>query len=417
MTTSERVVSKTFEVSTRTTSPMLAEAFGLDMGFLNVVIPPLRLPSPLPQITYITGESGAGKSTLLSLYGGPSPIDVPASPLWAWGNTEEETLAVLSACGLGDAVLFSATYATLSDSQKMRATVAWLLLSDVEELRIDEFLSTLDRRTACAVAFCIQKAIRRTKKRLIAASAHDDIVSYLQPDIVVAGEAFPSRWSVTATKDYSYPFTIAIEQQDKFWYRHSRLAELHYRGKYTGGPKEYFSAMIDGREVGLLVSKYRPGSKDGRRIARLVTHPSYRGIGVGVALVRHYLSLFPDTDTVASMARFVPVFEKAGMRRVKDTIQTPPTDIRVRLLEFGFDESLWWSKQYCLAIAEDNALRQCLAPIFVAKGVGYRIAPGGKKSLPDSDTQALIIRHAPTCGRLIYEARPKHMARFVGPGL
>lgn len=54
-----------------------------------------------------------------------------------------------------------------------------------------------------------------------------------------------------------------------------------------------------------------------RTISRVVVDPRWRGMGVGVALVRAYLAspLTRDTEAVAAMGRICPIFERAGMTR------------------------------------------------------------------------------------------------------
>lgn len=56
-----------------------------------------------------------------------------------------------------------------------------------------------------------------------------------------------------------------------------------------------------------------------RVISRVVVSPAWRGRGVGVALVRHYLACpcTPLTEAVAVMGVFCPLFAAAGMRRVE----------------------------------------------------------------------------------------------------
>lgn len=58
---------------------------------------------------------------------------------------------------------------------------------------------------------------------------------------------------------------------------------------------------------------------DVRVISRVVVSPAWRGRGVGVALVRHYLAhpCTPLTEAVAAMGVFCPLFTAAGMRRVE----------------------------------------------------------------------------------------------------
>lgn len=60
-----------------------------------------------------------------------------------------------------------------------------------------------------------------------------------------------------------------------------------------------------------------------RRIARVIVHPLYRGLGIASALLRTYLAnpLTPRTEAVASMSP--PLFTKCGMKQI--TSHAPPT--------------------------------------------------------------------------------------------
>jgi len=73
-------------------------------------------------------------------------------------------------------------------------------------------------------------------------------------------------------------------------------------GRYAGAEKDLLAVLLN-EEV--------------RTIARVVVVPRFRGIGLGVALVRHALAR-ADTryvEALAVMGRVQPFFEKAGMRR------------------------------------------------------------------------------------------------------
>ncbi len=54
-----------------------------------------------------------------------------------------------------------------------------------------------------------------------------------------------------------------------------------------------------------------------RCIARVVIHPTFRGMGLAVRLVRHALAHAgtPYVEALAAMGRINPMFEHAGMRR------------------------------------------------------------------------------------------------------
>ena len=183
------LLNKVFTVKPHRDASFIAEAFGIEAGYNNVILDGVELPDDLPSVTYVTGESGCGKSTLLKEIGGITyNYNIPKEPLFKWGEDESETLKYLSLVGLGDAVLFMSHYDELSDSQQYRARLFLELMSDKKLIVIDEFLSTLDRMTAKPVAYCFQKAVRRLGKKLVVATAHDDLEEYLQPDLLVKGK-------------------------------------------------------------------------------------------------------------------------------------------------------------------------------------------------------------------------------------
>jgi len=443
-------IEKTFTLVTEDASAFVADAFGIESGWENKVLE-LDLPDELPQIVLITGESGCGKSTLLRELAAESIINIPKKPLCEWADTEEEALRLLSAVGLNDASLFCLRYEALSDSQQARARMYSVLVSKTKTLVVDEFLSTLDRETAQALAYSFQKLIRREGLKLLAATAHHDLANFLRPDLLVFGKSFPSRWEVTTPKYIvASPFIAPALQikvfidkvtgrtptggyldgcifNGKLEYRKSRLAELHYKGKYLGGASEYLFATYNGREVGVLVgAKTRRWTQEngGMRIARVVVHPSYRGCGIGQTLIRKFLRMHEidrnPVETTAAMARFNPVFAKAGMVPSGESIVKPPKGLQETLVPLGFSLIKWYSRNYCTEWASSSKHRAALS-VF-AKDLNSRFCPGGDRSLRKSDTpkpiqeertKVAILDNAEIAGRLLWAVRPHTMARFV----
>lgn len=409
-------VEKEFTVEPSQTSAEIAEAFGIGGGYTRTVLD-IELPDTLPRVTYITGESGCGKTTLLHELcdGSPDHIStVPDGPLWTWGKSVDTSLEYMSKAGLSDATMFVSTYSELSDSQQYRARLYHALLSDSETLYFDEFLSTLDRETAHAVAYVFQKVCRRNNKQIVVATAHNDLVPYLQPDLTVRGTAFPHDWNVERTNsDIENPFieNISFEWKDKDWYNACRLGELHYKGKYTGGVKDYLAVYYGEKLVGLLISTYRMHD-GGRRISRLVVHPSYRGIGIGQALVSKYLEKEPAADTVAQMAKYNPVFEKGGMERVDDVVHGPPSGLKTDLKGFDFDRNRWHDKDYCIEFMGERETREMFAEY--ANDVAMFVRPSGENISTEAVKEKLQTEQH-TAGRVLWNVRPKRMAKFVGP--
>jgi len=73
-------------------------------------------------------------------------------------------------------------YHVLSEGEKMRVNLAQSLLQDRELIVFDEYTSTINREVAKVASFAISKAVRKTKKRFVAVTCHQDVVDWLEPD-------------------------------------------------------------------------------------------------------------------------------------------------------------------------------------------------------------------------------------------
>lgn len=395
---------------------IVTEMFGISEGYKNKII---DIDVPLDfEILYITGESGSGKTTILNYFKKNYKLeDIPYDlPLYLWGGNEEqqqiETMKMLSLVGLSDCLMFINTYDELSDSQKARARIYLELISNKNLIVIDEFLSTLDRKTAKCVAYSIQKTIRKYNKKLIVATAHEDLEDFLKPDYVIKGKSFPSRFEIYSKKiNHENPFlkNVVIYYGTKEEYKNLLLGELHYKGKYTGGTKEYLYAKINDEIIGVLVSTYNMHTK-GRRISRVVIHPSYRGIGIAKELVKKYINDFDNVDVVATMALYNPFFEKAGMKRIEDSIIKSPKNLQKILIDNNFDINKWHNFNYCFEYCKDFKNRKILSEF--SKFTTHLIQPGGKK-LKDNELKFKIIEEIETASRILYQLRPRKMAKLI----
>lgn len=66
----------------------------------------------------------------------------------------------------------------------MRVDIARALCLTQNEIVFDEFTSVVDREIAKVSAYAISKAVRRSKKKIIAVTCHYDVVDWLDPDWV-----------------------------------------------------------------------------------------------------------------------------------------------------------------------------------------------------------------------------------------
>ena len=156
-------------------------------------------------IVYITGPSGAGKSVLLRemqtmvaddekiiIEQIALPADRPAIDC-VGGSGTIDALSLLSYAGLSDVFCMLNAPANLSEGQKYRFRLACALASGRKFIFADEFCSNLDRITAGVIAYNVRRFAKRNNVTFFLASAHEDILADLQPDVLVvksfAGEA------------------------------------------------------------------------------------------------------------------------------------------------------------------------------------------------------------------------------------
>lgn len=190
----------------------LAEMFGvgLDEGHELELYRGFRLRIRPGDVVYITGPSGCGKSVLLRavtaalrerLAEGTRPTDDdPEGPVAELAHVDtggdrpvidrfgadlDEALRLASVAGLNDAFLLLRPPSQLSDGQRYRYRLAALLAGGARTIVIDEFCSTLDRRTARAVAYRVRKYADRAGVTFLVATAHDDLLKDLAPDVLV----------------------------------------------------------------------------------------------------------------------------------------------------------------------------------------------------------------------------------------
>jgi len=196
-------VSKTFAwkgtISKRAAAVM--RMFGLTADRLTKtgVTVDCRLEINDGNIVYITGPSGAGKSILL----GELEKSVPASDKVNLNEIKLpddksvidcidgdflQALKLLSIAGLNDVFCVLNQPANLSDGQKYRFRLAMALASEKRFIFADEFCSNLDRITAAAISYNIQRHAKRTGVTFILAGSHEDMLADLAPDVLVAKE-------------------------------------------------------------------------------------------------------------------------------------------------------------------------------------------------------------------------------------
>jgi ABC-type ATPase with predicted acetyltransferase domain len=193
------VINKTFTTSVERTTRVLeiAEGFGLGLSDKKfVVFDHLELDVAQGDVVYITGQSGSGKSLLLRELRDQmsqtlrvidlSDVVLPEKPvIEIVGKTTTEAADLLAKAGISDAWIYIRKPSELSDGQRYRLKLAVLLDSNADVWVADEFGAVLDRVTAKAVAFNLQKVARANNKTLIVATTHTDLIEELGPSLTI----------------------------------------------------------------------------------------------------------------------------------------------------------------------------------------------------------------------------------------
>ena len=327
------------------------------------------------EITTVVGPSGAGKSVLLDLaqdrLEGAIRLDVerirrsktpPVAMLR--GESLSRRLEILSRCGLAEATALITPAKLLSGGQQYRLALAVafdraLARNRMTVIIADEFASTLDVLTAGNLCRQIRKLVSGTKVSLLLATPRVELLDALASDKVVVK---PLAGRPKVMRDFSErqgrlddmchadsnPADWPVERGTIADYRH--LSQFHYLGGPPAVHKRVYvirppqgsrgiGALLEPSPAGVLVVSPPLRCVAGRNLAtsgrysgnlgralpllnaemecisRVIIHPSYRGLGLAVRLVRHALSegQKPYMEALAVMGHIHPFFERAGM--------------------------------------------------------------------------------------------------------
>ena len=196
-------ISKTFKWRGNVTDKVasVCRMFGLTLDRLTAqcFTHTCRLEINGGDIVYLTGPSGAGKSVLLTELEKAVPTgeginlaDVPLSVDRTLIDCIDadlgESLQFLSVAGLNDCFCILNQPVNLSVGQQYRFRLAMALASEKKFVFADEFCSGLDSVTAAVISYRLRKFAKHTGTTFILASSRNDILSDLEPDVLVVKE-------------------------------------------------------------------------------------------------------------------------------------------------------------------------------------------------------------------------------------
>lgn len=247
------------------------------------------------QIGLIVGASGSGKSTIANRLW---PKKVHNGFTWSKRSLLDDfpekcdvksITEVLSKVGFSSPPQWLLPYSSLSTGQKFRVELARCLLEYEDLFVFDEFTSVVDRQVAQVGAYAFQKAIRKTKRQMVAVTCHYDVEAWLEPDWVFDMSSNTFKWGSLRRPEIKLEICrVKYETWELF-------KDHHYLSADLARAAVCFAGFLDGRPVVFsswmpFVGKSRDG-KTGKRESRTVCLPEFQGLGLGAVV----------SNTLASM--------------------------------------------------------------------------------------------------------------------
>jgi ABC-type lipoprotein export system ATPase subunit/GNAT superfamily N-acetyltransferase len=252
----------------------------------------------------ILGGSGSGKSTILNKCGGQKQVNFSHEKAlisnFEWLEPKEAAL-ILGSMGLSSVPSWLKPFHALSNGEKYRATLAYLVSSskDGEVILIDEYTSVVDRDVAKAMSFALQKYIRKHKKRIIVASCHYDILEWLMPDWTYS----LLKGGVVERHDYLRRGRPEIKLQvSRVEYSAWEMFQSHhYLTQEANKACKFLLYEWDGRPVAIaaVINQGGAGRETAVAISRLVVLPDYQGMGMGSKVCEFTAAIFKDSGACA----------------------------------------------------------------------------------------------------------------------
>ncbi len=286
------------------------------------------LDSPF-NIGLILGASGSGKTTLAKqIYGEDAlttiidtskPIIDQFPKEWSY----DDCANALAGMGLTSVPCWIRPVYTLSNGQKARAEAALGLSKADNSIHIiDEWTSVVDRTVAKVMSHCVQKHARKSNKKIILLSCHYDVIEWLNPDWIIDcnKQKFIDRRALSLDdRKRSEQLQFAVKEVDKSTWKY--FSKYHYLSEKLPAGHNHFWGLFHGEnQIGFgMYSNYvprRPGSKMIYHSNRVVVHPDYAGLGLGLRFVNETAKLMIKEHNCVVYAAFssVPMYKA----RLKD---------------------------------------------------------------------------------------------------
>lgn len=231
----------------------------------------------------IVGHSGCGKSSVLrDQFGHEQMLEWKRKSViddFPECRTITEISEICSAVGFNTIPSWCKPFHVLSNGEQFRVTMARKLIEATPDqpIIVDEFTSVVDRQVAKITSHCVQKYVRKHGLKFVAASCHDDIIDWLQPDWIF----YPATMKFERRLPRRRPeINITISKVDiSAW---ELFKKFHYMSADLHRAAQCFCLFVDGKPAAFtgVIHFPHPKVKDIKRCSRLVTLPDYQGLGL-----------------------------------------------------------------------------------------------------------------------------------------
>lgn len=279
-------------------------------------------------IGLIVGASGSGKTTLAVQQWGEFKTrlrkDVAVIDQFPETWSYDERSAALCGIGLSSVPQWLKPAGALSNGQQARAEAALAMAYATDDgvVVLDEWTSVVDRTVAKAMSYCVQKWARKSGKKIVLLSCHYDVVEWLAPDWIIDcnSQRYENRRSLRQERSERLQFEVR-EVPRSTW---ARFSKYHYLSEeFPGGLTKCYGLFHDGEQIGFqCFANYIPirkGSVPIYHSNRVVIHPDYVGLGLGLRFINECCREFKKyhNGRVVIRAKFssIPLYKS----RLRDT--------------------------------------------------------------------------------------------------
>lgn len=206
--------------------------------------------------------------------------------------------SLLSSVGFSSPPSWLRPYASLSNGEQFRVTIARALAEQPELTVIDEFTSVVDRTVARIGSSAISKTVRKRKQKFVALSCHNDVVDWLSPDWIYQPASNEFQWRCERPPRPPIPLTI-VNVHRNAW---CLFRKYHYLDSSLHPSANCFLAFVEKQPAALTAVIYFPHPQSpSYREHRTVCLPDFQGVGIGNALSEYVAALYSCKHSYTSV--------------------------------------------------------------------------------------------------------------------